>query len=243
MAGLTTVSVSTNGAVFDLSEVTAFTVAQPLLHNEATATDGGMVKRGTGTLTLSATTSTFNGPLKVEDGTLVATVCSTNALDISAGAVFDANGETAVVGGLSGCGTAQNGTLAVTGRIAPDTNASGQSTLTVDTLRLDAGATFVCDWRERSGTYTCPTLAVGSSLTFAGRGCVDFGMGNDGAVLPSGFSCVLMTYETGAIAEGTAVIWAAANTGIPSPMNAVLTARDGKVTVTLRSSGTVLSIR
>lgn len=243
LTGLTSATVSTNGAVFDLSEVAAFTVAQPLLHNEAATTDGGVIKRGAGTLTLSATTSTFNGPLKVESGTLVAAVCSTNALDISAGAIFDANGETALVGDLSGCGTTRNGTLAVTGRIAPGTNASGQSTLTVDTLRLDAGATFVCDWNERGGDYTCPTLAVGSSLTFAGRGTVDFGMGSDGAVLPSGFSCVLMTYEAGAIAEGTETIWSSVNTGAASPMNAVLTARNGKVTVTLRSSGTVLSIR
>lgn len=244
MTGLTTASISTNGAVFDLSEVAGFTVAQPLLHNDATATDGGVVKRGTGTLTLSAGNSTFNGPLHVEAGTLAATVCTANDLDIDGGATFDARGAIAVIGGLAGCGTAGNGTIAVTGRIEPGTNAVGQSVLTVASLRLDAGATFACNWKRSGNGYTCPTLAVTDTLTFAGRGTVDFGIADGDTPLPSGFSCVLMTYAPGAVTENTSVTWNAAGTGMGAPaINAMLTAKDGKVTVTLCSGGTVLSIR
>ena len=52
-----------------------------------------------------------------------------------------------------------------------------------------------------------------------------------------------MTYESGAIAEGTSVTWNAARTGVDTPAHAVLTAKDGKVTVTLRSSGVIVIFR
>lgn len=243
MTGLTSASVSTNGAVFDLSEVAGFTVAQPLLHGGEAETDGGVVKRGAGTLTLSAADSTFNGPLRVEAGTLAATVCSSNALDIAGGATFDARSQTAVIGGLAGCGAAVNGTLAATGRIEPGTNAVGQSSLTVASLRLEDGATFACNWKQSGSGYVCPTLAVTDSLAFAGKGTVDFGVVAGAPAFPFGASCVLMTYESGAIAEGASATWKAARTGLDAALNAVLTAKDGKVTVTLCSSGTIVIFR
>ena len=88
------------------------------------------------------------------------------------------------------------------------------------------------------------TAEVLSPLTFAGRGTVDFGIADGDTPLPSGFSCVLMTYAPGAITENTSVTWNAAGTGMGTPaINAMLTAKDGKVTVTLCSGGTILSIR
>ena len=52
-----------------------------------------------------------------------------------------------------------------------------------------------------------------------------------------------MTYESGAIAEGASATWKAARTGLDAALNAVLTAKDGKVTVTLCSSGTIVIFR
>lgn len=52
-----------------------------------------------------------------------------------------------------------------------------------------------------------------------------------------------MTCESGAIATGTSVTWNAEHTGIDAPMHAVLTAKDGKVTVALRSNGVIVIFR
>jgi autotransporter-associated beta strand protein len=87
-----TVYVSTSGAVFD-SDTNNITVKALLKHYSAgAATDGGLVKYGTGTLTLSAT-NTYNGATAISNGTLSVNGSLTNAnITVAAGATLTGSG-------------------------------------------------------------------------------------------------------------------------------------------------------
>lgn len=75
MTGLDTAQIRTNAAIIDPNGL-AITIGQALLHStviDDPATDGGLTltnSTGTGTLTLSSGTSTFNGPTKIKAGLL-----------------------------------------------------------------------------------------------------------------------------------------------------------------------------
>ena len=86
------VYVSTRGVVFD-SDTNNVTIKMPLKHHIAGGTtDGGLVKYGSGTLTLSAT-NTYNGATAVSNGTLSVNGSLTNAnITVSAGATLTGSG-------------------------------------------------------------------------------------------------------------------------------------------------------
>ena len=115
-------SVSTNGVVVDTSAVAGgtYTVAAALKHDSALGdtADGGLVKKGAGTLALSGA-NTFTGPAIVEEGVLQA--LSDDALptvtEVRYGATLDLGGASRTVGGLAGDGVVQNGTLVLAGPI------------------------------------------------------------------------------------------------------------------------------
>lgn len=70
-SGLTTANVRNGGAVIDTNG-SNITIPQSLVHSTVSgdnATDGGLAKRGSGTLTLTGA-NTFNGPTTVSTGTL-----------------------------------------------------------------------------------------------------------------------------------------------------------------------------
>lgn len=78
LQGLTTANVRNGGALIDTNG-NNLTIAQSLLHSSIggdAATDGGLGKSGTGTLTLGGA-NTYNGPTTVNSGTLVITGSST----------------------------------------------------------------------------------------------------------------------------------------------------------------------
>ena len=113
--------VSTNGVVIDTSSVAdgTYTIAAALKHDPALAgADGGLVKKGAGTLALSGA-NTFTGPAIVEEGVLQA--LSNTALpsvtEVRYGAALDLDGASRTVGGLAGDGVVQNGTLVLAGPI------------------------------------------------------------------------------------------------------------------------------
>ena len=112
--------VSDGGAVVDTSAVAGgtYTIAAALKHDPALAgVDGGLVKKGAGTLVLSGT-NTYSGATVVEEGALQ--VASEAALSnstavVNYGTTLDLGGASRMVGGVAGAGVVQNGTLVVSG--------------------------------------------------------------------------------------------------------------------------------
>ena len=123
LSGLTTAHVSTNGAIIDTSALPAgatYTIAQALLTDPALngAADGGLVKKGAGTLALSGA-NTFTGPTRVEGGTLAVSGgdAISDDVTVAAGAALDLVGASVSVGKIAASGLVRNGSLTVTGAI------------------------------------------------------------------------------------------------------------------------------
>jgi len=125
------VHVMGGGAVFD-TDGKNISIKQPLL--TGVAGDGGLRKRGAGTLTLM-NTNTYNGVTVVEGGTLKwgrnDVLSSANTVMASSNGIFDVNGKTQTLAGLGGGGTVTNlAALTVTETLAPgDAGAFGTLTL------------------------------------------------------------------------------------------------------------------
>ena len=140
---LTTVNVKSGGAVID-SQNFAVTIPQVLGHDpELGATpDGGLTKRGTGSLTLT-TTNTYTGATSIEEGMLKLGVSNTlwsgSSVLVASNAVFDVAGKYQTLEGLGGSGVVtNNGLLTVTLGIAPgNTNVIGTLTLAATPAALD----------------------------------------------------------------------------------------------------------
>ncbi len=91
-AAVLTLNVS-DGAVIDVAPSVTVGVSQVLAHAGGSATDGGLIKRGAGTLELKAT-NTYTGDTDVEEGTLSFTTASLNnfsTVTVAAGAVLKLN--------------------------------------------------------------------------------------------------------------------------------------------------------
>jgi len=126
------VRVREGGAVFDTAGH-AISVKQPILSD--VAADGGLTKRGNGTLTL-LNTNVYGGATSVSGGTLRLGVATNTLLAggtvwVSSNAVFDVNGKVQALAALGGSGTvSNNASLTVSGLVAPGgTNAVGTLTL------------------------------------------------------------------------------------------------------------------
>ncbi len=93
MTGLTTANVREGGARIQADH--AITIGQALLHSGTAAVDGGLVKTGTGTLTLNAA-NTYTGTTRINAGTLsldnnnttTSRLASTTDVTISAGTLL-----------------------------------------------------------------------------------------------------------------------------------------------------------
>ncbi|HRR34837.1 MAG TPA: autotransporter-associated beta strand repeat-containing protein [Kiritimatiellia bacterium] len=234
LQGLTSATVSTNGAVIDTSLAAAtITFAQPLLHDPALedTPDGGLIKTGAVDLVLAAA-STFTGPAVVQSGTLRATVDGAVpcALHVDADAVFDAAGITHSIARVTGAGLCANGTVRVTERVTPE------KVLTFENLTLASGVT------HHFGTNV--VIAVSGHLSAEGGGFIDFGRTPE-APLTIPHSAVVMTYGTSdAVFSG----WRARGTGQPDGKVALRLVRDesGPVKVVraeLIHSGTLMIVQ
>jgi len=245
LSGLTAAYVSTNGALFDTSLADGYTVSQNLLRDPdlGAAADGGLVKRGTNTLSLTGAANTFNGPVRVETGLLRARLGGTNDLAVATNAFFDALGERCTVGDLTGSGTLTNGVLAVTGRLdAGTTNAPAGARITVQNLALVGGATFVCDWTTNAlGQVTNDVAVVTGALAAEGPGFFDLGR-TEAKPVRMPFSATVMSYGS---FSGSFAGWKAVNTGLPAgkAYATVVTAAGGTVTLNVRYSGTLLLVK
>jgi fibronectin-binding autotransporter adhesin len=245
MSGLTAAYVSTNGAAFDTSLADGYTVAQNLLTYPglAGATDGGLVKLGTNSLSLTGAGNTFNGPVAVRQGLLRARLGGTNDLFVADAAAFDALGERVAVGDLSGTGLLTNGVIAVTGTLDAGTNGvPAGARLTVGNLSLLQGAVFACDWSTNAqGRATNDFVAVTGTLAPEGAGFIDFGR-SAANPLPMPFSATVMSYGT---LQGRFTGWKALRTGLPRDrvIATVIRAVNGAVTVEVRYGGTLVLLQ
>lgn len=245
LGGLTAAYVSTNGALIDTALANAYTVSQNLLTDPALAgaADGGLIKLGTNALVVTGTGSTFTGPIEVRAGLLKARVCSTNDLYVASGAAFDALGERATVGDLTGYGPLTNGVIALAGTLDTGTNgAPAGAKMTVQNLSLIAGATFACAWATNSlGKITNDFVTVTGTLAPEGAGFVDFGR-TEANPIPMPFSTTIMSYGT---LTGSFTGWKPRNTGLPSNARPalVVTAENGLVKIEVRYGGTLLLLQ
>jgi autotransporter-associated beta strand protein len=244
LQNLTAAYSSTNGAVFDTS-LAAYTVAQNLLHDPALGidSDGGLLKLGTNTLSLTSAANTFNGPVRVSDGLLRARLGGTNDLYVAAGAAFDALGERCTVGDLAGSGLLTNGVIAVTGTLDPGTNgAPAGASMTVQNLALAAGATVAAPWVTNAlGQVANDFTAVTGTLAPEGPGFFDLGRTEENPI-PMPFSLTVFSYGT---LSGSFAGWKAVGTGLPAgkATATVVTAANGLVTLSVRYGGTVLMLQ
>jgi len=114
--------VGEGGAIVSTEEVAGgvCTLSASLKHDAALGdtADGGLVKKGAGTLALSGA-NTFTGPAVVEEGVLQALgdAALPTITEVRYGAALDLCGASRTVGGLAGDGVVQNGTLVIAGPI------------------------------------------------------------------------------------------------------------------------------
>jgi autotransporter-associated beta strand protein len=232
LQGLTSATVSTNGAVVDTSlAAAAITFAQRLTHDPALggAPDGGLTKRGQGMLAL-AVSNAFTGPVAIEAGALRATVDGAvpDLLHVGSNGAFDADGAVRAIPRLAGSGLCTNGTVRVTGELA-----AGEG-LTLDHLTLAPGAVI------RMGA----AAAVTGALAAEGGGTLDLGRTEADPLLPP-FSIPVATYGScGSAFAG----WRVTGTGWPDGKYAVRFVRDedGPVKILraeLVPNGTVMMLK
>ena len=152
LQGLDTANVRNGGAVIDTNGKN-ITIAQNLGHSGIggdNATDGGLTKHGTGTLTLAGS-NTYNGATSVTSGTLRVNGSTHASSTVTVG----------VSGTLGGTGTI-GGSVNVTGVLAP--GASVES-LATGSLTMNAGSTFAY---EVGADHSADLLVVNGLLSLAG---------------------------------------------------------------------------
>ncbi|XHO83433.1 autotransporter domain-containing protein [Azospirillum sp. A29] len=184
---------------------------------------GGLVKAGTGTLTLSGSGS-YTGGTTITGGTLAASsasaLASTGAVSIGSGAAFQLN-TSLTIGALSGAGNVVLGANTLTFGDAADTTLSGSITGTGGLVKAGSGVATL------SATNLSGAVSIGGG-TLALAGTIGAATIAAGATLAS----------TGALTTGAIV-----NSGTIALGSSVLTAGGnitgtGSITVTIGSGGT-----
>lgn len=191
----TSVVVSTNGAAFDIPGANTFTLNQAFTHDAALGAvrDGGIRKRGTGTLLLTVA-NTFTGPCVAEGGVMRPTVAAavSGGVGASGYGVFDMNGFDLTVPELVGeGGRVANGTLTVTERIATETFVA------VEDVEISEGVTFASNLENYIRVLSS---AAGSLVVDFGRDASDplpKGLAVKVAEMPSGSSIAISGVNTG----------------------------------------------
>lgn len=175
-AGLTSL-VEEGGAVFDARH--EVTIPAVLCHGGKAAKDGGLRKKGSGTLTLSsATAHTFTGDIIVEEGTLVATALSNWTL--AAGQKIGGAGTLRVGSGFSAGGVvydmSQGNGLTVDGDVEFEEGSSLEVTGLEDVERFSARTVLTAtsitgseNFDRSSIPSKCVLRARGNSLVLAPR--------------------------------------------------------------------------
>jgi hypothetical protein len=164
MSGLTTANVRNGGAIID-SNGFSVTILQLLNHSNISgdnATDGGLTKKGAGTLTLSSAGS-YNGPTTVSGGALL--------FPIGIGS-YQTNGATyTITGAGSTLGTTGSGSLNIAFDTTMNVTSGGMlapsGALTIGVGFLSSGSTLAID-----GAGSAATLAQNANFTLGGSGFI-----------------------------------------------------------------------
>ncbi len=155
LTGLTRANVRDGGAKINTNG-SDVTVGQALVHSNIggdSATDGGLIKSGSGTLTLTSASNSYTGATSVSAGTLQvnAGLGSTSGVAVSASATFTGQGT------INGTTTLSGSTLS---------NNSTTTALTLGALTLNAGSNTM----NLSLAGSTAKIAVTNALTTGGYG-------------------------------------------------------------------------
>jgi fibronectin-binding autotransporter adhesin len=177
---------------------TVYRMAIPLTHAAAlgeTADGGVRVIEGSGVLAL-ATANTFTGPVVIDGGTIRAEVAgaipATATVEVNAGGVLDLGGLTVTVANVCGNGgIISNGTLRVTGEVAPGT------TVTFDNLVFADGATLTLPLEHSGDVYAAGSLSANGIVSAEGTLKLAFSGEAAAGTLPKDFSVKIATLPAG----------------------------------------------
>ena len=139
------------------------TIALTLRHDPGLgdAMDGGVTKKGAGTLALTnlngTAVCTFTGPVNVNGGTLVFTPIMTNDVTLANNTVLSVP-RSAKIGALSGRGTVTGNEVAILGTITIPT--SGTLTASPDALTIADTATIDFGRNAENAVKTADKIAV-----------------------------------------------------------------------------------
>jgi len=161
-------NVRNGGAIIDTAGFNV-TMGQALQHSAILgdrATDGGLTKRGIGTLTLSGA-NTYTGATTISGGSLAlgggGSIGNSPSINVSAGAIFDISGVTYTLGAsqtLTGSG-AVNGTATINGTLAPGPSIG---TLSFSTPPILNGTTVMELNRAISPNSDCVVIGSGTLI-------------------------------------------------------------------------------
>jgi autotransporter-associated beta strand protein len=181
-AGLVTGS---SGGVLSLGGV-----SESMTYGGIITGSGGLVKTGTGTLTLSASGSSYTGPTTLIGGQIEAgavdAFSGASSVTLNPGAILNLNGFNNAVGGLSGTGgtvvldgaTLTFGAAGVNSAYAGDITGPGNLIKVGDALQNLSGTcaadttTVVGGSLAINGTLTCPTVTVELNAFLKGAGTI-----------------------------------------------------------------------
>jgi len=149
-------------------------------------------------------------------------VASGASLDLAAGSLS--------LGTAMGEGLVSNGTLKVTGMLAPGaTNSAAGAVLSVrNNLTLGTNMLYACDW----SAATNDLVAVGGLLTVEGTGTIDLGLDADSTALAASSRRVFPVFTYGTLAgEANFANWTVTGVGKRPVASASVTAANGIVRV------------
>jgi autotransporter-associated beta strand protein len=184
-------NVRNNGAIVDTTNLN-ITIGQPLVHSTIagdSTIDGGLVKNGAGTLTLSGT-NTYTGKTYISNGTLIlgstGSAASSTRFVVNNGALLDVSG---ITGGFT-LGAAQtlagngavNGTVSSSGNIAPGQPLGIYATMTLSNAPVLNGTVTLQVDRNNGSPLNDQVLLPSSPITFGGT----LNVINSGTALQSG---------------------------------------------------------